>query len=99
MLTKTVSKCPTGIAYFSTSLKTPESRRLGNSFRLGACSTPLEKYVFAATHKHPMSVLPEPDVMGYDGGNATACHDQLVAFLQQTLLSMETTYRGHSHLR
>ena len=29
-----------------------------------------------------MSVLPEPDVMGYDGGNATACYDQLVAFLQ-----------------
>ena len=24
MLTKTVSKCPTGIAYFSTSLKTPQ---------------------------------------------------------------------------
>ena len=29
-----------------------------------------------------MSVLPEPDVTGYDGGNETACHDQLVAFLQ-----------------
>ena len=45
-------------------------------------STP---YVFSATHKHPkhpMSVLPEPDVVGYDGGDATACHDQLVAFLQ-----------------
>lgn len=28
-----------------------------------------------------MSVLPEPDVMGYYGGNVTACHDQLVQFL------------------
>ena len=61
---------------------TPENCRLGKAFRLGAYGTLLETYVFAATHKHPMSVLPEPDVMGYDGGNATACHDQLVAFLQ-----------------
>ena len=61
MLTKNAhkngSKCPTGIAYFSTSLKTPQSRRIGKAFRLGAYSTSLEKYVFAATHKHPMSCL------------------------------------------
>lgn len=28
------------------------------------------------------SILPEPDVAAYDDGNATACHDQLVQFLQ-----------------
>ena len=104
MLTKNVHKNVVQVPYVNSVLldfyeNAPESRRLGKAFRLGAYSTRREKYVFAATHKHPMSLLPEPDVMGYDGGNATACHDQLVAFLQQTLLSMETTYRGHSHLR
>lgn len=29
-----------------------------------------------------MSVLPEPDVEAYEGGNPTACHDQFVQFLQ-----------------
>ena len=83
MLTKTVSKCPTGIAYFSDfSENAPESCGTPGRHRTRAYSTPLERYVFAATHKHPMSVLAEPDVMGYDGGNATACYDQLVAFLQ-----------------
>lgn len=29
-----------------------------------------------------MSVLPEPNAEGYNDGNTTACHDQLVEFLQ-----------------
>ena len=87
MLTKNAHKNGVEVPYGNNVLldfseNAPESRWLGKAFRLGAYSTPLEKYVFAATHKHPISVLPEPDVMGIDGGNATACHDQLVAFLQ-----------------
>ena len=55
----------------------PDSLGLGKVSCIGAYynSTPLEKYVLRCTST-PMSVLPEPDVMGYDGGNATACHDQ-----------------------
>ena len=71
MLTKNAHKNGVEVPYGNSVLldfseNAPESRRLRKASRLGTYRTHLEKYVFAATHKHPMSVLPEPDVMGYD---------------------------------
>ena len=69
MLTKNAHKNGVEVPYGNSvfldfSENAPESRRLGKAFRLGAYSTPLEKYVFAVTHKHPMSVLPEVTLWG-----------------------------------
>ena len=104
MLTKNSHKNGVDVPYgnsvlLDSSENAPESRRLGKAFRLGAYGPPLEKYVFAATHKHPMSVLPEPDVMGMMVETRRLVTISWLRSCKQTLLSMETTCRGHSHLR
>ena len=69
MLTKNAHKNGVEVPYGNSVLldfseNAPESRRLRKASRLGTYRTHLEKYVFAATHKHPMSVLPEVTLWG-----------------------------------
>ena len=57
MLTKSAHKNGVEVPYGNSVLldfseNATQSRRLGKAFRLGAYNTALEKYVFAATHKH-----------------------------------------------